>query len=225
MGLNQIGAAASVGGGVVGNLTGSSLAGSIAGSAIAGIAGLLGLGSSTGRRDPNTQFCFAIEIDGITQGMFTEVQGIKWTMETEPIKEGGMNNHEQNLLGRAKFEPLTLKRGFVARENDLFGLMANTFDPNLPVRRITVSVVVLPRARGGAGEIGRFNFYNCFVQEWEGPQFNTKTSDIAIEKIIFKYDYMQFHPGSPFEQLLDAGIGAAISIGAGLALGGSLPSI
>lgn len=199
-----------------------SVAGVVKGAAAVGVSALLFGTGGGGRRDPDTQFCYAIEIDGITQGMFTEVSGIKWTMETEPIKEGGLNNHEQNLLGRAKFEPLTLKRGFVGGEGNLFKLMNLTFDPNIPVLRHLISVVILPRSRGGAGEIGRLNFYNAFVQEWEGPQMNTKTSDIAVEKIVFKYDFLQFHPGSPAEQLLDAAAGAALSLAAGAALGGSL---
>jgi len=60
------------------------------------------------------------------------------------------------------------------------------------------------------GEIGRLSFYNCFVQEWSGPSFNTKQNEMALESITFRYDFMQFHPGSPLEQLLhSAAMGAA----------------
>jgi len=180
--------------------------------ALYGMSKLMG-GLFSSRRDPSVQFNYMIEIDSISMGMFTEASGIKWSMRVDEIKEGGVNNHQQHLLGRASYEPLVLKRGFVGKESFLFDMMNTTFDPNMPIIRSIVHVVVLQR--GGAsglmgGEIGRLSFYNCFVQEWSGPSFNTKQNEMALESITFRYDFMQFHPGSPLEQLLhSAAMGAA----------------
>ena len=206
------------------------------GGAVGGVAGqvakqamgmLLGAMMAGGRRDPDVAFMYHIEIDGIALGMFTECNGIKWSMEAEPIKEGGNNNHELNLLGRAKFSPLVLKRGFVGRDSMLFDMMHQTFDPNMPVVRKTVSCCVHTRSKGGytsdltgQNEVGRITFYNCFVQEWEGPSLGTSKNEMAVETITFKYDYLEFHPGGRAEQLLHSGVSAGMSAGMGKALKG-----
>lgn len=225
-GFNAASGGAAMLGGAVGGTAGK-LVGAAAGAAVGALFGAM----FGGRRDPDVQFCYMLEIDGLTLGMFTEASGVKWSMETEPIKEGGLNNHEQNLLGRAKFDPLVLKRGFVAKDNMLFGMMKNTFDPNTPIMRKIVHIVCLKRGSNtgvggllGTNEIGRITFYNCFVQEWSGPSFNTKTSDVAVESITFKYDWLEFHPGGPLDQLLDAAIGGAMSLAGGM-LAGKVPSI
>ena len=215
-----------------GNQAAQQIGGAMGGAAGAAVgkAAQFGLGAAFsmlmgGRRDPDVQFAYMVEIDGLTLGMFTEASGIKWSMETEPIKDGGMNNHEQNLLGRAKFDPLVLKRGFVGGDSILFDMMNQTFDPNTPVLRKIVHVVCLKRSTGGGlggllgmNEVGRLSFYKCFVQEWGGPSFNTKTSDIAVESITFKYDWLQFHPGGPLGQLLHSGVGAAASMGGAMGI-------
>ena len=64
----------------------------------------------------------------------------------------------------------------------------------------------------GMNEIGRLSFYKCFIQEWAGPAFNTKTNDIAVESITFKYDWLAFHPGGPLEQLLHSGMQGGMSM-------------
>ncbi|MFT5431191.1 MAG: phage tail-like protein [Myxococcota bacterium] len=192
--------------------------------------GMLMSGAFAGRRDPDLAFSYMVEIDGLSLGMFTEASGIKWSMDIQPIKEGGNNHHQQHLLGRAKFDPLVLKRGFVGGDGMLFDMMHQTFDPNLPIVRKLVNVVILSRGGSGGGllgldEIGRLAFYRCFVKEWTGPTFNTKTNDVAVEQITFCYDYLEFHPGGPLQQLLGAAGNAAMSTAAGAALGGKVSSL
>ncbi len=207
-------------GGVVGSVAGAAL-GNLANFAMGALFGT--------RRDPDLQFCYTVEIDGITLGMFSEAGGIKWSMETENVKSGGNNDHEFYLLGRAKFDPLVLKRGFVAAEGMLFDMMKANYDlTSSAAPRHKVDVVVLKRQNNtglsglvGLGEIGRFSFPNCFVQEWSGPQFNAKTSDITIESITFRYDYVEFLPGGPLATALGA-IGGAIGGKLGGAVGGKI---
>lgn len=214
----------------------ASMATSQAAGAVGGVGGelikaagglLVGAMMAGGRRDPDVAFMYHVEIDSVALGMFTECTGIKWTMETEGIKEGGNNNHELNLLGRAKFSPLVLKRGFVGKDSYLFDMMHRTFDPNLPVYRSRICCVVHKRSKGGyssdvmgTNEVGRVTFYNAFVQEWEGPSFGSSKNEVAVESITFKYDYLEFHPGSPGEQLLHAAATGAMSAGVGKMLKG-----
>ena len=190
-----------------------------------GVAGSLLGGLFGGRRDPSVQFNYMVEIDGLALGMFTECSGVKWSMQIDEIKEGGVNNHQQHLLGRAQFDPLVLKRGFVGGDNMLYKMLQMTFDPNTPIVRKIVHLVVLARGtNGGLGgllgmnEVGRLTFYEAFVQEWSGPSFSTKTNDIAVESMTFRYDWLDFHPGGPLQQLMDAGVGALMGSGAAAGL-------
>ena len=219
--------AANIAGGAIGGTAGAVVSGA-AKHAMGGLMSLLGGG---GRRDPQVQFNYMIEIDGLALGMFTEASGIKWSMSIDEIKEGGVNNHQQHLLGRAKFDPLVLKRGFVGGDGMLFDMMYQTFDPNIPIMRKIVHVVVMKRgSNGGLGglvgtnEIGRISFYNCFVQEWDGPTFNTKQNEFAVEAITFRYDWFNFHPGGALDQLLGAAAGGLMSMAGGM-LAGKVPSI
>ena len=203
----------------------------------AGKAAQMGLGAMMsaalgGRRDPDVAFNYMVEIDGLTLGMFTEASGIKWSMNIDEIKEGGVNNHQQHLLGRAKFDPLVLKRGFVGKDSMLFDMMYQTFDPNTPILRKIVHIVVLARGGKGSGisgmlggnEVGRISFYNSFVQEWSGPTFNTKQNDVAVESLTFRYDWLNFHPGGPLDQMLGAATSAGMSMAGGM-MAGKAPSI
>ncbi|HIA03556.1 MAG TPA: phage tail protein [Myxococcales bacterium] len=208
----------------VAGAAGSSLGGKVAQHALgAAMSGLMNMG----RRDPTVQFSFMVEIDGLSLGMFSEIGGIEWEMRSQEIKEGGVNNHEQHLLGRAKFTPLTLKRGFVAADNLLFQMMHQSMDPNTPIQRQIVHIIPMARSTGGGmggllgmNELGRITFYDCFVQKWTGPGFNTKTNDIAVETITFKYNYFAFHPGGPLSQLMEAGMTGGLS-----AIGKGTPGI
>ena len=220
--------AANIAGGAVGGVAGQ--VGAAVGKNVMGAA--LGALMGGGRRDPQVAFNYMIEIDGLALGMFTDVSGIKWSMQIDEIKEGGVNNHQQHLLGRAKFDPLVLKRGFVANDGMLYDMLYQTFDPNIPITpRKIVHVVILKRGSNGGlaglvgtNEIGRLSFYNCFVEAWEGPNFATTKNEIAVESITFRYDWLTFHPGGALDQLLGAAAGAAMSLGAG-ALAGKTPSI
>jgi phage tail-like protein len=175
---------------------------------------------NTGRRDPDLQFSFMVEIDSMSLGMFSEISGIEWEMRSKEIKEGGVNNHTVHLLEGAKFSGLTLKRGFVGNDNYLYQMMFQSMDPNTPIQRQTVHVIPMARSTGGGAgglmgmnELGRITFYDCFVEKWSGPSFNSKTNEIAVESVTFKYSYLAFHPGGPLGQLMEGVMSGVMSGG------------
>lgn len=211
----------------------SKAVGGVAGGVLGAAAGNLAnfaLGALFGtRRDPDVQFCYTVEIDGITLGMFAEASGIKWSMDApDVIKEGGNNGHEIYLPTRAKFDPLVLKRGFCGGDSLLFSMIKELYDETKPIHKYTIDVVVLKRQSNtgvgglvGLGELGRFTFQECFVQEWAGPSFNAKTSDVAVESVTFKYSYLEFAAGGPLATALGA-VGGAIGGAVGAAIGGAV---
>ena len=46
--------------------------------------------------------------------------------------------------------------------------------------RSSVSIVLLDHSRS---EVARWNLYETWPCRWEGPEFNAKTSEVAVESI------------------------------------------
>ena len=72
-------------------------------------------GSPGVRYDPLTAFCFSLQIDGLiesNEAFFKSVSGLKYEMETVPVREGGQNATTYQLVGPTKWSNIVLKRGF-----------------------------------------------------------------------------------------------------------------
>ncbi len=217
----------------------SSVAGAIGGTAgaIVGSAGKAALGAAfsaifgAGRRDPSVAFNYMVEIDGLSLGMFTGVEGIKVSVKVDEVNQIGVNDQQKYLIGAAKFEPLTLKRGFVAGDGLLFDMMKSTYTETIPTMRKMVHVVALKRGTGGGlggalglNEIGRITFYNAFVSAWNGPNFSTQGNEVAVESMQIHYERFEFHPGGLLDQVLGAVGGAAMGMIGG-AMSGNMPKV
>lgn len=142
-------------------------------------------------RDPNTQFRFLVELDGIENVRFREVKGLEWKAQPEEIREGGNNQYKVRFVGQGEFTPLTIKRGFFSKSSTFFNLMASVMDPKGKVQRRTMSVVVLDDA---GNSTGRYNLYGAFITKYVGPSFEAKTDEIAFEEIEICYDYFEYIP-------------------------------
>ena len=62
---------------------------------------------------------FCIDIEGLWVAVFTECSGLSGEIEVETYQEGGLNDYEHKLPGRAKYGNITLKSG-VASSLDLW---------------------------------------------------------------------------------------------------------
>jgi phage tail-like protein len=223
----------------LGNKAVSAVAGSIGGAAgaIAGTVGKAALGAAFsaifggGRRDPSVAFNYMVEIDGMSLGMFTAVEGMKVSVRVDEVNQVGVNDQQKYLIGPAKFEPMTLKRGFVAGDGMLFDMMKSTYDETSPSLRKMIHVVALKRGSnsgiGGAlgmNEAGRVTFYNSFISTWTGPNFATQSNEVAVESMTFHYERFEFHPGGLLDQILGAAGGAAMGMVTG-AMTGNMPKM
>jgi phage tail-like protein len=121
---------------------------------------------------------FNVEIDGVTVGGIISVEGIGTKNETVEYQHS-----EEKLTrfraGRFTMNPITLTREWAANK-DLLTWRQSVV--NGVTDRRSVSVICLSDA---GEESMRFNFYNCIPLEWSGPDFNSKTSTHAVEKLKF----------------------------------------
>jgi len=140
--------------------------------------------ATTGQRiDPYRDFKFLVELDGITQASFTECSGLGATTEVIEMREGGDNTTVRKLPGKTTYKNITLKWG-LTDSTELWAWRQQVIDGN--VVRKNGSVVVYDLANHV--EVARWNFFSAWPTDWEGPAFNAKGTDIAIDTLVLAHE-------------------------------------
>src|SRR5271163_262360 len=96
-----------------------------------------------GRNDPYLGFNFAVEIDSLVVGGFSEISGLEAETEVHEFREGGVNEFMHKRAGPAKYTNLVLKRG-ISDAAGLWSWYADVLQGN--VQRKTVSIVLMDSA-------------------------------------------------------------------------------
>lgn len=149
-------------------------------------------GHATKRQgDPDIAYAFDIQIGGVSYGMFTEVSGLSWKAEVQPMPEGGNNAFVRGLIKPGKFELLTLKRGWFAATGEFIDLLRGVLDPVGKITRKNVTITVLSR---NYEEIGRYDLSHAAVVEYEGPALNSMSGQVGFEQIRMVYDSFTYTP-------------------------------
>jgi phage tail-like protein len=90
--------------------------------------------------EPISNFRFRVEIDGIAQAGFSEVQVAETMIEVIEHREGTDPTHVRKLPGLAKYGNVTLKWGATA-SNELFNWWKAIADGQLQRRNMVVSLL------------------------------------------------------------------------------------
>lgn len=135
------------------------------------------------RVDPYRAFNFLVELDGITQASFTECTGLGAKTEIIEMREGGDNTTVRKLPGKMTYTDITLKWG-LTDSTELWVWRQQVIDGNI-VRK-SGSIVVYDLSNHT--EVARWNFVNAWPSDWQGPTFNAKGSDIAIETLVLAHE-------------------------------------
>ena len=140
--------------------------------------------AQTGQRvDPFRSFNFLIELEGLAQASFVECSGLSSTTEVIENREGGDNRTVRKLPGKTSFSDITLKWG-LTDSRDLWDWRQQIAD-GVVVRK-NGSIVVFDLAN--SAEVARWNFLRAWPTKWEGPSFNAKGSDIAIDTLVLAHE-------------------------------------
>ena len=181
-----------------------------------GQSGLGQLVSALARDDPEAPYHFGLEIDGCVAAHCKEVSGMKMTIELEtPYREGGNNLYPHVMLKGAKWEPLTLKRGFFGKDTDMYAWMRQMMDPakfkGTGFR--TGKNMALIMMGNNFTERCRFEFYRAFPIEFSGPKLDaTQKGQVAFEDIKIHYDYFEFVAGTLTADALGAAASAVLNL-------------
>lgn len=141
--------------------------------------------SLNGRRlDPYMAFSFAIEIEGLLTGSFSEVSGLESSLQTDTYEEGGVNDFVHQLPRQTTHANLVLKHGLTAAST-LWNWYYNVTQGVIERKNGTIMLLdhqLVP--------IVWWNFRNAFPVKWSGPTFNAADSAIAFEEVELVHEGM-----------------------------------
>jgi phage tail-like protein len=127
------------------------------------------------RNDPYSAFNFLVEIDGVTVAGFSECSGLTTETNITEYRNGNEDITVRKLPGLKKFNNISLKRGFTDSK-ELWEWRKKVMDGK--TERQSGSILLLNEAREPAL---RWNFREGWPSKWEGPTFNAKNNEVAIE--------------------------------------------
>jgi len=130
---------------------------------------------------------FGVKIDGMDLGMWGSCKGLSVDFKPEPIKQGGVYDHQVILAGQVSFKAVTLRRAINPTDS-------KTVQDYL--RRMMSDWVgaVKQTGAGGTAEIKLFSsegqnimtwsLHNVFPSRWDGPELDATTAaGIAMETL------------------------------------------
>ncbi len=135
--------------------------------------------------DPFRNFNFLVELDNIAQASFIECTGLGSTTQVIEFREGGDNTTTRKLPGQTSYSDITLKWG-LTNSTELWDWRQQVIDGDFLNARKTGSIVVYDLSNHV--EVARWNFTRAWPTKWEGPVFNAKSSDIAIDTLVLAHE-------------------------------------
>lgn len=127
-------------------------------------------------------------------GGFQECTGLEIEMDVQEYLEGGRNDGVIRRVGRAKYQPLVLKRGMFFGEDkqtsrELWEWLQNIVSGQLPVVRYDGIVRVFGRREEDALPIvATWVFDRALPVKIRGPELNAKSGDVALEELHLAHE-------------------------------------
>lgn len=131
-------------------------------------------------------------------GAFQECSGLEIEMDIQEYQEGGRNNGTVRRVGRARYQPILLKRGLFFRKDgagqvnpELWHWMQRILNGERPVPRYDGMVHVM-----GADNTVRatWMFERGLPAKIRGPELNARTGEVAIEELTIAHEGLRLLP-------------------------------
>lgn len=136
------------------------------------------------REDHNTSLFFSVELDGIQEAYFTEVEGISLKRNVVEYHEGGDNISPRYFPGHAVQSQITFSRGVIT-SNSLFTWLFDSIESNQRVDRKSGSIIMY---NAEMEPIKRWNFRRAFPIHWKADNLTTEQTTIMIEKLTIVHE-------------------------------------
>ena len=137
-------------------------------------------------RDPLVGFHYAIEVQGVVTGYFTECSGIGSEHEIIEHKIVDEKGREliQKIPGRLKWENVTFKRG-ITENMDIWDWRETVVQGQVDDARRNGSVVMFNQS---LEEVARWNFENAWPLKVSGPSMKADSNEFGVEELVLTHE-------------------------------------
>jgi phage tail-like protein len=118
--------------------------------------------------------------------LFQKVSGLRATVNTLPVEEGGQNLYVHRLPGRIQYENLVLERGLVVGSP-----LAIEFNVAMSLFKFSPSNVLVTLLDDAAIPIAGWLFLNAYPVTWRVSDLDATTNTVVIETLELAYQRMQ----------------------------------
>jgi phage tail-like protein len=140
----------------------------------------------TAQVDPYRAYNFKLEIQGLSEGHFTECSGLGIKVQAIKYREGGTNQVVHRLPGRVEYGDITLRYGLTS-SRQLWDWFVSAIRGK--VERKNVSVVLMDS--DGATEVLRWNLVAAWPSEWRGAMLDALSQEAAIESLTLVFETLE----------------------------------
>lgn len=130
--------------------------------------------------------------DTIGNGGFQECTGLEIELDVQELQEGGRNDGVIRRIGRAKYQPITLKRGMFSASpgakayTELWGWLQQVASGERVVRYDGTIEVLDPTQAQNV--VATWTFVRGLPAKVTGPQLNARTGEVAIEELQIAHE-------------------------------------
>lgn len=138
--------------------------------------------------DPLVSFHFAVDIQGVIQGFFTECSGLG--SETEIVEHKVVKDGVEVVMkipGRLKWENIVLKRG-ITSNMDVWTWRKQVETGDVSGARRDGSIVMFDQT---LSEVARWNFVRGWPSKVTGPSVKSDSNEIGIEEMTITHEYIE----------------------------------
>jgi phage tail-like protein len=140
------------------------------------------------REDPLVGFHFAVDIQGVVTGYFTECSGLG--SEHEVVEHKVVTETGQEVVlklpGRLKWDNITLKRG-ITSNLDIWDWRKQVEDGGVAGARRDGSIVMYDQE---LKPVARWDFERAWPLKVSGPSPKADSNEIGIEELTIAHEYI-----------------------------------
>jgi len=136
--------------------------------------------------DPYRSYNFKLEIQGVTEGHFTECSGMGIKIHAIRYREGGTNQVVRCLPGPVEYGDITLRYG-LTRTREMWDWFMQAVKGK--AQRKNISVVLVDN--DGVTEVMRWNLVDAWPAEWRGSLLDALGQEAAVESLTLVFDTLE----------------------------------
>lgn len=136
--------------------------------------------------DPYRAYNFKLDINGVTEGHFTECSGLEIKVQAIAYREAGANQVVHYVPGQLEYASVTLRYG-LTNSAELWDWFMTVVKGK--VERRNISVVLLDS--DGSTEVMRWNLNGAWPSEWRGAPLDARGREIAIASLTIVFSELE----------------------------------